>query len=65
MSHPINESLLETIGELRELAADLEAITLELQGEGSLAEAEDVYNELCETRKKLRELESMCESILV
>lgn len=58
MSHPVNDALFDTIRELRELVADLEAITLELQGEGQLAAAEDSYNELLEARKELSRLES-------
>lgn len=57
MSHPVNDQILDTIRELRELVADLEAITLELQGEGDLAAAEDSYNELIEARKELTRLE--------
>lgn len=36
---------------------DLEALTLELQGEGNYAEAQYVYNELVEARIELNRLE--------
>lgn len=57
MSHPINEAIFDSIRELQEAIMDLEALTLELQGEGNYAEAQDVYNELVEARIELNRLE--------
>lgn len=57
MSHSINDALFDSIRELREAIMDLEALTLELQGEGNYAEAQDVYNELVEARIELNRLE--------
>jgi len=57
MSHPINDTLFDSIRDLREAIMDLEALTLELQGEGNYAEAQDVYNELVEARIELNRLE--------
>lgn len=57
MSNSINDALFDSIRELREAIMDLEALTLELQGEGNYAEAQDVYNELVEARNELNRLE--------
>ena len=57
MSHPVNDALFDSIRDLREAIMDLEALTLELQGEGNYAEAQDVYDELVKARIELNRLE--------
>lgn len=64
MSHSVNESLLETIRELRETIAQLESISWGLYGDGRFSEAQDAYNEMLDAKTELRKLEKLCECIL-
>lgn len=64
MSHPVNQSLLETIREMRETVAELETMSYWLYAAGDFGPAQDAYNEMIEAKIELRKLEKLCECIL-
>lgn len=57
MSHPVNEVLVDTIRELRELISFLESELLDYSLRGEIEIADEVYGELIDARIKLAELE--------
>lgn len=59
MSHPVNDSIRDTIAELRDLINFLESELLDYSLHGNYDEADQAYGELVDARTKLAKLEDM------